>query len=166
MGEEKDVKLSVISNYANAVSSIGDTSILPFKTAYKLGLLGNYCEAPLEVLQKEQTKRVQKYNRERESLLTCYKESKEEEIPKSVKNELVTLSNTLNEELEEIKEMTAKIKLPSFTLGEFTASEDVKQTIVVKNKEENKVETIIIKKGQALVPVRFFKLMGDLIEDK
>lgn len=164
MGIEQTLTLSQIQRIADAVSIVADNSAIPFKTAYKLGLLGNYCEAPIAAAKKAKTTRVNKYNQERTELLKGFDEKKEKEPSREIQDKLTDLANKLNEDILDLDQEEHQIKVPDFTLSEFVATEEVKTYITIKTKEEQKVETITFKKGQSIVPVHFFRGMGELIK--
>jgi len=164
MGTEQKLSLTDIIDINNAISGVENESIIPFKTSYKLGLLGSYCKPFIDGYNKEAKKLSKAFNEKREELLATYKGKEEKDIPEAVKEELQALLTKLNADTDELKAFLHEIKVPEFKLDEFQASEDTKQLIMVNVEGKQQVETHIIKKGQSLVPIRFFKLMASIIK--
>lgn len=162
MGQEQELTLEQINRVAKAVELIGEEKLIDGRISYRVGLLGDYCVTPLKGLEKVRTKLITKFNEDRTEIV-----GEDEEQPTAKINHKVTmLANKLNEAVAELGENICKIKIPELKVADFLAKEDIKQTIKVKDKDGiDRNEVITIKAGQALVPVKFFTLMGDLIKE-
>lgn len=161
MGNQQELKLHEILDISNGINLVDSDSILPFQTSYKLGLLGNYCKPIIEANKKEVNKANTKYNQERGEILKMYVGKEEKDIPQDVLNEINAKYTKLQEDLEATRDMVHKIQIPEFKLSEFQATEDTKQFIPSKGG----VEVNIIKKGNSLVPIKFFKLLAPIIKE-
>lgn len=76
----------------------------------------------------------------------------------------IEAANRVQQEIDKMKSMKRKIKVPMLLYSEFEAKEDSRRVIeymgddrMKKSKEE------LVRKGQSLVPFEFFSLMGNLI---
>lgn len=164
MGTEEKLMLRDIIDINDGLSIVDDDSVIPFEVSYKLGLQGNYCKPFIDSWKKEVQKLNTKYNQEREELLKGYKEDKD--IPIDTINELTKKGNKLTEDQEALKDLIHDIKIIEFKKENFKAEEDTKRVITVpKGNGARDVETLTIKKGQSLVPIKFFKLCAKLIKD-
>lgn len=158
MGTEQTLKVADIIRIADGIELIKENTSLPFSTSYKLGLLANYCQTPIDTAKKTKNNKIKVFNQKRDEILKDVTDRKN--IPTEKQDHLNELVNKLNEELDDVDANTCLIKVPEFKLSEFVATEDIKTYVTI----EKKLETIVVKKGQPLVPLAFFKAMGDLIK--
>lgn len=162
MGEEKKLSLDRIGRIATAVQVIGDNTLLDGKISYRIGLLGDYCASPLKASEKSRNKLIETSNASKLALV-------EAKTGDPIKDAILDtrggiLNNELNVKMSELGDEEVGVKIPELKLSDFIAKEEIKQVIKTKDKDGvDKNEIVIIKAGQALVPTRFFQLMGDLI---
>jgi len=158
MGTEQNITVSRAININQAVDLLGESSLLPFEVAYKLGNQGTYVQRIVERKNKEVQKLVKAFNVERTKLINGDKVLTEEQTEK-----ITELNGKLNEDAEAINDKEVPVKLIKFKSKDFMATEDTTDYVEIKGTEG--FQTRVIKKGSSLVPIAFFKLMGDLIEE-
>jgi hypothetical protein len=164
MGTETKYPFEKILRISNAVALVGDNSLLEGTIAYRLGRLGDYTNAPAkhynklrEAKRKEILAKQDDWKKKKIGATEAQKAEFDVEVAK--------LDDEFNDALQGLLDQEEEIKVPSFKLSDFLAKEEKKNFETVgKGEDQRKVE-IIIKPGQALVPVRFFQLMGDIIVD-
>jgi len=165
MGTEEKKPLGRIIEIASAVDLVGQNSSLDATVSYRLGRLGDYCKSPVKLyskLREEARKEIATKQKKLVAELEGASDAQKREINIKI-NELTT---EFSEKDRELKEQEEAIKIPKFKLSEFIAKEDTKRKETHRNQQgESKEVDIQVKSGQALVPVEFFSLMGDLIED-
>jgi histidinol dehydrogenase len=132
--------------------------------AFRVGKLGGYCKSVQTRVEKEQTKVVNNFNKER-GLLIGKKEEKD--FSQEVKDQLTELANKMQEDLKLIQEEEVEeFKTVELKLSDFIAKEEVKRLVSTTDKDGVvKNEWLIIKAGGLLVPTGFFRYMGDMIKD-
>ena len=165
------LKIERILELANAVETVANNERLTGKTSYWLGRLGDFCGAPTKVFKAGQEKALNKVKPEQDALLKQLDgldpvKSKLEidRIHREVQEYNVKFSELLKEVLEQEEE----IEVPEFKASQFIAEQDITYVETVKDvdkegKELTKKVEVTIKKGQSLVPIKFFKLMGEFI---
>jgi len=164
MGTDSKQKLSKILDIAEAISVVGENSLLEGTVSYRLGRLGDYTKAPLKLYTKMREEK-RKAIHEKQKALQKETVGASEEVKREKSLEIQSLNEQFNTEVEAILEQEEQISIPNLKLSDFLAKEERKTFETIgKNEDERKVE-VIIKPGQALVPVRFFVLMGELIVD-
>lgn len=164
MGDGQKLTLNRINRIATGVQVIGDNSLLEGKIAYRVGLLGDYCATPLKRLEKQTQELIRKSNGDRASLI----ESKTGDPLKDgiLEGKVGIMNNELSIAISDLGDEEIEIKVPELKMSDFIAKEEIKQVIKTKDKDGvDKNEVVVIKAGQALVPVRFFQMLGDLIKE-
>ena len=160
MGTEQNITVKNAANINQAIDLIGENSNLTFEIGYRLGIQGSYVQRVVERKNKEVSKLVKAYNAERTTLLKDTKEPTEEQ-----KEAITVLNNTLNETVDALDDKEIPVKIIKFKSKDFMATEDITEYVDVKADGKVSTEKKIIKKGTSLVPIMFFKLMGELIEE-
>lgn len=138
MGDPVKMSIQRIANINAACASVGDNDALDGAIAYRIGRLGDYTDQSVRRVQKIHQKKLRDFQLKSEKLT---EEQKKVETQK------------LNDEIARLQDEEEEIRVPVFKYSEFVA----------------KVDTVVggktIKAGQTLVPIKFFSLMGDLIQD-
>jgi len=134
----KKLSIQKIANINQACALVGDNDVLDSKVAYRIGRLGDFSESIIKRMQKIQQKKINTFREANEKLTDAEK---------------AKANDKLTEEMNQLLEEEEEITIPPFKYSDFIADEDIK----VHGKE--------FKKGQLLVPVKFFSLMGDTVVD-
>jgi hypothetical protein len=171
--EKSTLTIEKVLEISAAVDLVSSNDTLDGRVSYWLGRLGDYCSAPIKVFNKEKDK-IQKQVVEKQEPLTVEVAKLDKEKDKNKIVDLNSQINKLNEEftdkIKALLEQEEDMIIPDFKLADFTAKEDTVRLDKVEELDEkgNKVTKKIevkIKKGQSLVPVRFYKLMGEYIKE-
>lgn len=152
MGTSEKMKIHRIMNIGDAISLIDDINYLPAKIAYRLGRLGDHCSSVIKPVSKlEQNARkkaINEQNEFRKGFDSLSDEEKEE-----VKKKIATSNEEFVNYSESLMDQEEEIKIPDLKLSDFTAESEIK------------LKDRTIKAGETLVPVKFFKLMGEIIKE-
>jgi len=138
MGDPQKLSLQTIANINSACAAIGENETLDATVSYRIGRLANYSDSIIRAARSAQNKKIQ---------LIASKTAKMSDAQKIEENQ------KLQEELSSMMDEEEEINIPKFKYSDFIAKTDMQ------------VGGKTYTKGQALVPVKFFSLMGDLIED-
>lgn len=161
--EVKTKKVSRILDINAAVSLVGDNKYLDGVVAFKLGMLGDYTKSVVEAYVKERDKLFKEGQRKIKLINDSLKNDTSEENRARKDAEGNAINDSAQEQLNTLGEQDEDIKIPLLKLSDFIAKSDV--TELVAGKDGSLESKVIIKTGQALVPVKFFTLMGDIIID-
>lgn len=138
MGEPKVLTIQRIGNINQACASVGDNDALEATIAYRLGRLADYTDSVVRRMQKTHQEKLKEYRKRIEKM---------DEDSKRIATEKFT------EEVQALNDQTEEVKIPEFKYSDFVSKLDIE----VGGKQ--------IRVGQALVPIKFFSLMGDIIKD-
>lgn len=171
--EPVKIKLDRILDLSNAVELVSTNETLDGKVAYWVGRLGDFCNNPVKSFTRERDKTSKSLSLKQEALLqelnTIDKEKEKEKFAEK-SSQIQALNSEFTDKVKELLEQEETITVPNFSMSDFIAPQDISriEKIEVENekgeKTTKKVE-IVIKKGQALVPIKFFKLMGEFIKE-
>lgn len=164
MGNSQELELRRIFELAEAVSLVGDNSLLDAKIVYRLGRLGDYCKSPVRVGQKEQEKKRRLIVEQQREIQAKNSSATEEERKKN-QTEIAKLNEKFSDEIDALFEQKETISVPEFKLSDFMAKEEKKVVRKIGKGEDQRDVEIVIKPGEILVPVRFFTLMGEFVID-
>lgn len=164
MGNSQELELRRIFELAEAVSLVGDNSLLDAKIVYRLGRLGDYCKSPVRVGQKEQEKKRRVIVEEQRKIQAANTSATEEERKKN-QVEISKLNEKYTDEIDALFEQKETVNVPEFKLSDFMAKEEKKIIRKVGKGEDQRDVEVTIKPGEILVPVRFFTLMGEFVID-
>jgi len=143
--------LNIVENYTD----------LPQKDTYWLGRLADSCASKIKAYNKLVNTLREEIGARQKPALDLY--NKIEDKNSVDAKELLDKINLLNKEFSDkhnsILDIEEEVNHIQFALSAFIAKEDITR---VETKNEVKVETTI-KKGQSLVPMKFYKLLGDFI---
>lgn len=172
---EEEITLEKIINLTAAVEVIANNQELEGNISYWLGRLGDCCASPLKHYEKERMKIARGIQKKQEPLQSEFRKLdkvKDSEKCQEINAEIQKLNEEYGEEVEKLQQLTEKIKIPSFKMSDFIAKDDTTKIEEVREaptKEGEQPTTrkieIKIKKGQSLVPIRFFKFMGEYIKE-
>jgi hypothetical protein len=156
MEQTQESKLPVdrILEISAAVVLIEDNKYLSGKDSYALGRLGDATKSIARSYTKARQLTIKKSIESRKPLIKELKNSPSLERKAEIEEELATNQEAYNDELTALGEQLEYFKAPTFNLSSFIAKEDI-----VEN------EKVVVRKGQTLVPVKFFTCMGELIID-
>lgn len=131
----------------DAVSAVDDNDLLPTKTSYWLGRLKDKCKS----LSRPAVRDREKLTRKFQALMEGKKANEVEELSSDFLDKLDAILDVESEEFQ----------MPDFKMSDFEAKEDVVKE--VKN-ADGTTSKVTIKKGQSLVSVKFYSLMGELVK--
>lgn len=161
--ESKKLEVSKILRISQAIDLLDTNTTLDSTISYRLGRIGDSCISVKKRLEKVQTKYINAFNKERSQLIG---KTEEKDITQEVKDKITDLANQLQEAISNLQDDEDDINVCELKLSNFVAKEDIKSNIELKNADgSTKLESISIKKGDMLVPTKFFKLMGELITE-
>lgn len=166
------IKLERVLELARATEMVGVVDELPQTTCYWIGRLGDFCKSPIKNYSKQHKRLTDIATTKRKPLNEEYQklEKKDGDEGKALLVKLQEVDEQLTAKLEELLEAEESIKMPEFKITDFAAIEDLSRVYDVTEKNEKgesitkKVE-IKVKKGQSLVPIAFYKLMGEYIKE-
>lgn len=138
MGEPIQLSVQRIANINAACASVGDNEVLDATISYRLGRLADYSESIVKKFRREQEKRFAAARRDNKKLTD---------------QEKAEANEKLTEEMNSLMDSEEEINVPKLKYSDFVAKTDMR----VGDRE--------YKSGQVLVPIKFFSMMGDLIED-
>lgn len=161
---EVEVTVRRVLEISRAVDMVGDNTLLDAKVAYRLGRLGDNCKSPLKTYQKKLTSTQTEIADKQRDLQKDLSAKSEDERKKNM-IEVEKLNEEYNKVATSLLEETEKLDIPKFQLSNFMAAADKKIVRAVGKGEDSRNTEIVYKPGDLLVPVQFFSLMGDLIED-
>lgn len=168
--KKETLPLSQIVDLSNAVDLVGDSALLGGTVTYRLGRLGDFVSGPVKKARKAQEKLLTEIREKQDPLLEKLNKLEDKNSPEAVllTKEIQALNLQFAESVEKIMEEKEEISIPELKLDMFIAEEDTVKTETITEKDVEgkdipKKIQIKIKKGQSLVPVRFFKLMGNFI---
>lgn len=138
MGDPKELNAQQIANINAGCASVGDNEALEPHIAYRIGRLGNYTDSIIRQLQRSQQKLVTEHRAK---------------VAKMTDAQKIEENDKLTEAINKLMDETETISIPELKYSDFIAKEDIR----VKDRE--------YKKGQVLVPTKFFSSMGDIIID-
>lgn len=165
--------LERIMELSNAVETVATNDRLSGKTSYWLGRLGDFCSGPLRTFKLGQEKALQKIKPEQDKLL---KDLKSLDLVKDrpeidrINREIGELTIQYTDLLKELNTQEEQLDVPDFKMAEFIADRDIVYTETLKDIDKEgkpitrKIE-LTIKKGNSLVPIKFFKLMGEYVTE-
>ena len=170
---KRKLKLERILELANAVETVTANDRLSGKTSYWLGRLGDYCSGPARTFKYGQEKALQKVKPEQDKLLKDLKNldiAKDRAEIDNLNKQIQDLNVQYTALLKELNEQEEEIEVPEFKLTEFIAAQDIVYAETSKDIDKDgkqitrKIE-LTIKKGNSLVPIKFFKLMGEYVTE-
>lgn len=136
MGTPKKLKVEKIVDVFEAVKLVDELK-LDFALSYKLGRLQDRCKSVIKVYERMQTKLQLEYG-EKARAYTVSLDDKTEEEKAAINAEVRKINNEFAIEMGNILQIEEEIVVPEFKLSDF------------ENKE---------------IPVKFFSLMGELINE-
>lgn len=154
-------KLDRIIEIGEAVALIGDNRYLDGTTSFKIGMLGDYSKPIIRNFVKERDRLINDA-RKRQKAINDGVKNGDAEAKARAADEITVLTEEVQVKLNEMGNMEEEIKIPTLKLSEFIAKADITDVFVKDGVPEAKV---VVRAGQALVPVKFFTLMGDIIID-
>lgn len=174
MTDLNEVQLSVdrIIDFARAVDIIGGVDDLPQKTEYWLGRLGDFTSSIVKTYNKNREKAQRVMAGKQKPLSDTYTKIEDKQSQEAINllDKINEMNADFSQQIQDLLDVKETIKMPEFKLAEFAALEDTVRVHEVQEKNDKgetvtkKVE-IKIKKGQSLVPVHFYKLMGEYIKE-
>jgi hypothetical protein len=167
------LKLSRIADLANAVELVGGNDRLSGKTSYWLGRLGDFCSGPMKVAKTGQEKAMNRIKPEQDELLQQLDgldpvKSKLE--VEKLQRQIQACNVKYTEAIQEVMEQEEDVEIPEFKMAQFIADADITYSETLRDidkdgKEVTRKIELTVKKGQSLVPIRFFKLMGEFVTE-
>lgn len=142
---EKQLKVSKIINIHEAVTAVEANEKLTGKVSYQLGRLADTASVIVRRFQTERAKIATEIQAKQEVFVKQAKEAqakKHEATVLSANLEIDKFNKEFDERLTVVMDQEESIRVPEFKSSDFFG-----------------------KDGESLVPVKFFKLMGDLIID-
>lgn len=158
---QKTIKAERAVEIGEAVAVVGDNRYLEGSTAFKLGMLGDNCKPIVKNYVKERD-RIMNDARKRQKIIVDAAKDGGAEARAKANEDIAALNEEIQEKVNELGTQDVEVKIPSLKLSEFIAKSDVTDVFVKDGVSEAKV---VVKSGQALVPVKFFTMMGDVIVD-
>lgn len=155
--------MDVVLEISEAIGLVGENKYLDGITAFKLGTLGDCVKPYVKNYIKERDRIINDTRKKERVIKDILKEGQSEENKSMVTNQLSELSDKMQEQLNNLLDIEEEMKVPHLKLSDFIAKTDV--TEVFATKEGTPETKVLVKASQALVPVKFFTLMGDIIED-
>ncbi len=169
--QKPKLKLERILELSQAVDTVANNDRLAGKTTYWVGRLGDFCSGPMKVFKAGQEKALNQIKPEQDALV------KQVEALDPIKDrwEIEKLNRQIQEYnvkfaelVKEVLEQEEEISMPEFKMSQFIAEHDITYTETLKDvdkdgKEITKKIELTIKKGQSLVPTKFFRLMGEYV---
>jgi hypothetical protein len=171
--QEGKITLDRLLELSLAVELVSANDTLDGKTSYWLGRLGDFCNPAIKTLNKNKDRIGKDITEKQEPLLNeLNKLDKERDRIKiaDLTTDIQKLNDKYTEEVKALGEQLEDIKIPEFKLSQFIATEDTSRIDKVEevNEKGDKITKKIevrIKKGQSLVPVKFYRLMGEYIKE-
>lgn len=137
MGTPQKLKLDKIVDIFEAIKMVEENTKIDFPVSYRLGRLSERCRSIIKVFEKTQNRLRTEYS-EKINAVNKDKDSKSEDEKKAIDTQVRELNDSFISKINELVEVEETIEVPEFKLKEF------------ENKE---------------IPVKFFALMGDLIQE-
>lgn len=162
MSNARKFTIDRIIEIGEAVAVIGDNRYLEGTTAYKVGMLGDYCKPFIKNFVKERDRIVQGTKRKQKAIMDPVKDQATEDAKVRANEDVAQLIQEMQAQLNALSNAEEEIKVPLLKLSEFIAKSDVTDVFVKDGLPETK---IVIRSGHTLVPTKFFTLMGDVIID-
>lgn len=162
MSQTRKLTVDRIIEIGEAVAMIGDNRYLEGTTAYKVGMLGDYCKPFIKNFVKERNKIVQEAKRKQKAIIDPVKDQATSDAKAKANEDVAQLMQEMQERLNDLSTTEEDVKIPQLKLSEFIAKADITDVFVKDGIPETKV---VVKSGHTLVPTKFFTLMGDIIID-
>jgi len=162
MSQPHKLKIDRILEISEAVELIGENRYLEGTTAYKIGILGDYCKPFVKAFTKQRDKIVQETRKRQRTISEPVRGQGTTDAKMRANEEISTLVEDMNDKLNELTAAEEDIKIPVLKLSEFIAKADITDVFVKDSVSDTKV---VVKAGNTLVPTKFFTLMGDIIID-
>lgn len=162
MSQPRKLKIDRILEISEAVELIGENRYLEGTTAYRIGILGDYCKPFVKAFVKERDKIVQDTRKRQRAIAEPVREQATMEAKIKANEDVSSLVEEMNDKLNELTSTEEEIKIPLLRLSEFIAKADITDVFVKDGVPDTKV---VVKAGHTMVPTRFFTLMGDIIVD-
>lgn len=162
MSQTRKLTIDRIIEIGEAVAMIGDNRYLEGTTAYKVGMLGDYCKPFIKNFVKERDKIVQEAKRKQKAIIDPVKDQATSDAKAKANEDVAQLMQEMQERLNSLSTTEEDVKIPQLKLSEFIAKADITDVFVKDGIPETKV---VVKSGYTLVPTKFFTLMGDIIID-
>lgn len=140
---EKQLKVSKVLSIHEAVTAVEANEKLTGRVSYQLGRLGDATSVIVRRFQTERAKIALEIQAKQEPFIKQAKEAqakKQDTVVVSVNLELDKLNKEFDGRLDILLDVEEEVRVPEFKSSDF-----------------------IGKDGESLVPVKFFKLMGELI---
>ena len=138
MGNSQKLSIQIIGNLNAACACVGDVNGLDGKVAYRLGRLGSFTDSIIRQANRTHQNILKEHHKKIEKMNEEQKKAEAEKV--AVK-------------IQELNEMEEEVNVPKFKYSEFISATDTR----VGDRD--------IKAGQPLVPIKFFSLMGEFVED-
>lgn len=152
---EEKLPVERILELHEATLLVENVDMLDGKVAYRLGRLGDATRSITRTYQRNRDKRQNEVRKQQLETQSKMKATENEDEKKKLQEEIAKLSEAFSEEMFSMLQQEEKIVVPVFTLSEFIAGDDK------KNREGQTYK----KKGEQLVPIKFFSLMGTFIKE-
>ena len=152
---EESLAVERILELHEATLIIENVDTLDGKVAYRLGRLGDATRAISRTYQRNRDKRQNEVRKAQLDVQQKMKSTENEDEKKKLQDDITKLSEDFSNEMLSMLSTPEKIVVPSFLLSEFIAGDDK------KNREGQTYK----KKGEQLVPIKFFSLMGTFIKE-
>lgn len=162
MSQVRKLKIDRILEISEAVELIGENRYLEGTTAYKVGILGDYCKPFVKVFIKERDRIIKDAQKRQRIISEPVREQATAEARARVNEEVSALSQEAQEKLDNLATAEEEIKVPFLKLSEFIAKSDITDVFAKDGVQDTK---IVVKSGHTLVPTKFFTLMGDIVTD-
>lgn len=159
----KEVSISIrrAIQVQNAFKLVENSEHLEFNIAYWMGRLNDTCTSIAKPALRQKEKLETKVRNDIKALSDKPKGDEVALTEDEVEKRTQELLAQTNEAMEVLLDHEEPIKIFSFAMEHFIAKDDfVLPSIKSKDVERAEVK---VKKGQLLVPVKFFSLMGDLV---
>lgn len=169
--QKAKLSLQRILDLANAVEVVGGNDRLSGKTSYWLGRLGDFTSGPMKILKQRQEKALQTIKPEQDALikqLDGLDPVKSKLEIEKIQRKIQEYNNQFSDMVQEILNQEEEIEIPEFKTSQFIADADITYSETLKDidkegKEITRKIELTVKKGQSLVPIKFFKLMGEYV---
>ena len=149
--KEDAITTADVKDIHEAVSLVGNSDLLSQSVSFDLGVMGGRCKTIVKTYEAWKAKATKALGEKQLEIRKEFKEATPER-KKELAEELSLAQANFELEIERLLNKTHEdFKPKMFKLKDFAASED------------NKQKDLEIKKGQTLVPVKFYTLMGKFI---
>lgn len=174
MANLTEVELTVdrVLDIARAVDLVSGIDDLPQRDEYWLGRLGDFASSAVKTYNKSRERAQRTMSLKQKPLLDSYNKivDKQSQEALDILDKVNEMNADFSSQIQDLLDQKETIKMPDFKLSSFAATEDITRVHEVEEKNDKgevirkKVE-VKVKKGQSLVPVMFYKLMGEYVKE-